>query len=146
MIFIVIVVIINGIAVAIHYFLNYNFCFLYLSNSGAANAQLSGCFCAWTFSLYIGLNMLPLDSLMSCLHSLQGYSTGDYTLCNWLSLRRMVPWINAWLILLEISIKMIVGLSVWRKVKQFFVVFYLFHILIPCNIMLFSFTSFSSLK
>ena len=94
MIFIVIVVIIIGIAVVIHYFLNYNFCFLYLSNSGAANAQLSGCFCPWTFSLYIGLNMLPLDSFMSCLHSLQRYSTGDSTLCNWLSLRRMVPWIN----------------------------------------------------
>ena len=31
----------------------------------------------WTFSLNIGLNMLPLDSFMSCLHSLLGYYTGD---------------------------------------------------------------------
>ena len=34
------------------------------------------CFCPWTFSLNIGLNMFPLDPFMSCLHSLLGYSTG----------------------------------------------------------------------
>ena len=29
-------------------------------------------------SLNIGLNMLPSDSFMSCLHSLLGYFTGDF--------------------------------------------------------------------
>ena len=78
MIFIVIVVIIIGIFMVINYFLNYTLCFLYLSRSGSANAQLPGCFRPWTFSLNIGLNMLPLDSFMSCLHSLLGYSTGEF--------------------------------------------------------------------
>ena len=50
----------------------------YISSSGSANAQLSGCFRPWTFSLNIGLNMLPLDSFISCLHSLLGYSTGEF--------------------------------------------------------------------
>ena len=54
----------------IHYFLVYILCFLYISYSGSANAQLPGCFCPWIFSLNIGLNMFPLDSFMSCLHSL----------------------------------------------------------------------------
>ena len=52
--------------------------FLYISSSGPANAQLPGCFGPWTFSLNIGLNMFPLDSIMSCLHSLLGYSTGEF--------------------------------------------------------------------
>ena len=63
---------------AIHYFLNYTLGFLCLSSSGSANAQLPGCFRPWTFSLNIGLTMLPLDSFMSWLHSLLGYSTGDF--------------------------------------------------------------------
>ena len=78
MIFILIVVIINGIFMAINYFLNYTLDFLYLSSSGPANAQLPGCFLPWTFALNIELNMLPLDSFMSCLHSLLGYSTGEF--------------------------------------------------------------------
>ena len=64
--------------VVINYFLNYTLGFLYLSSSGSANAQLPGCFRPWTFSLNIGLNMLPLDSFMSCLHSLLGYSAGEF--------------------------------------------------------------------
>ena len=36
------------------------------------------CFCPWTFSLNIGLNMFPLDTFMSCLHSLLGYSIGEF--------------------------------------------------------------------
>ena len=60
------------------YILIYTLGILYISNSGSANAQLPGCFCPWTFSLNIGLNMLPLDSFMSCLHSLLGYSTGEF--------------------------------------------------------------------
>ena len=63
---------------AINYFFNYTLGFLYISSSSSANAQLSGCFRPWTFSLNIGLNMFPLDSFMSCLHSLLGYSTGEF--------------------------------------------------------------------
>ena len=61
---------------SINYLLIYTLGFLYISNSGSANAQLPGCFCPWTFSLNIGLNMFPLDSF--CLHSLLGYSTGEF--------------------------------------------------------------------
>ena len=63
---------------AINYFLHYTLGVLYLSRSGSANAQLPGCFRSWTFSLNIGLNMFPLDSFMSCLHSLLGYPTGEF--------------------------------------------------------------------
>ena len=77
MIFIMIVVTIIGIFMTINYFLEYTLVFLYLSSSGSANAQLPGCF-PWTFSLNIGLNMLPLDSFMSCLHSVLEYSTGEF--------------------------------------------------------------------
>ena len=42
------------------------------------NEQLPGCICPRTFSLNIGLSMFPLDSFMSCLHSLLGYSTGEF--------------------------------------------------------------------
>ena len=77
-IFIMIVVTITGLFMAINYLLIYTLGFLYISNSGSANAQLPGCFCPWTFSLNIGLNMFHLDSFMSCLHSLLGYSTGEF--------------------------------------------------------------------
>ena len=73
MIFIMIVVTITGIFTAINYLLICTLGFLYISNSGSANAQLPGCFCPRTFSLNIGLNMFPLDSFMLCLHSLIGY-------------------------------------------------------------------------
>ena len=72
------IVTITRIFMDINYFLNYTLCFLYLSSSGSTNEQLPGCFLPWTFSLNIGLNMLPLDSFMSCLHSLIGYSTGEF--------------------------------------------------------------------
>ena len=62
----------------INYHLIYTLDFLYISKSGSANAQLPGCFCPWTFSLNIGLSIFPLDSFMSCLHSLLGYSTGEF--------------------------------------------------------------------
>ena len=77
-IFIMIIVTIIGIVMAINHFLNYTLGFLYLSSSGSANVQLLGCFCPWTFTLNIGLSMLHLDSFMSCLHSLLGYSTGEF--------------------------------------------------------------------
>ena len=63
---------------AINYRLIYTLGFLYISNSGSANVDLPGCFCPWTFSFNIALNMFPLDSFMSCLHSLLGYSTGEF--------------------------------------------------------------------
>ena len=63
---------------AINYLLIYTLGFFYIGNSGSANAQLPGCFCPWTFSLNIGLNIFLLDSFMSCLHSLLGHSTGEF--------------------------------------------------------------------
>ena len=63
---------------AINHLLIYTFNFLYISNSGSANVQLPRCFCPWTFSLNAGLNTFPLDSFMSCVHSLLGYSTGEF--------------------------------------------------------------------
>ena len=78
MISVMIVVTITGIFMAINYLSIYILGFLYISNSGSANAQLLGCFCLWTFSLNIGLNMFPLDSFMSCLHSQLGYSIGEF--------------------------------------------------------------------
>ena len=69
---------IKNIFMAINYLLIYTLGFLYISNSASANTQLPVCFCPWTFSLKIGLNMFPLDSFMSCLHSLLGYSTGEF--------------------------------------------------------------------
>ena len=62
----------------INYLLIYALGFLYISSSGSANAQLPECFRPGTFSLNIGLNMFPLDSFMSCLHSLLGYSTREF--------------------------------------------------------------------
>ena len=78
MIFIMIVVTITGIFMAINYLLIYTLGCLYINNSGSANAQFPGCFCPWTFSLNIGLNMFPLVAFMSCLHSLLGYSPGEF--------------------------------------------------------------------
>ena len=62
----------------IGYLLIYTLGFLYIISSGSANAKLPGFFRPWTFSLNIGLNMFPLDSFMSCLQSLLGYSTGEF--------------------------------------------------------------------
>ena len=73
-----IVVTIIGIFITINCFLIYILGFLYLSSYGSAYAQLPGCFRPWTFSLNIGFNMFPLDSFMSCLHSLLVYSTGEF--------------------------------------------------------------------
>ena len=46
--------------------------------SASAIARLPGCFRPGIFSLHIGLNMLPSDSLMSCLLSVLGYSSGQF--------------------------------------------------------------------
>ena len=112
--------------------------FLYLSSSGSANAQLSGCFCLWTFSLNIWLNMLPLDSFTSCLHSLLGYSTGEF---HALQLNVLAAFGGVYLSrascmlvhFLEIWFEMIVGLYVWHKGNNVFCCFWWFHILMPYN-------------
>ena len=63
---------------AINYLLIYTLIYFYISNSSSANTQLPECFCPWTFSLNSGLSMFPLGPFMSCLHSLLGYSTGEF--------------------------------------------------------------------
>ena len=70
--FIMMVVIIIVIFMAILFILNYTFR-LFVSTSGSANVHLPGFLHPWTFSLNIGLNMLPSDSFMSFLDSLQIY-------------------------------------------------------------------------
>ena len=109
------IVTIIRIFMAIDYLLIYSLGFLYISNSGSANAQLPGCFRPWTFSLNIGLNMFPLDSFMSCLHSLIGYSTGEFQALQPIVLAAFgtvdLPLAPCMLVhFLEIQFKMIVGL------------------------------------
>ena len=54
-----------------------------------------GCFCPWTFFQNIGFNMVPSDPFMSHLAILNlDILQGSFRLCNWLSLRRLVSWIN----------------------------------------------------
>ena len=48
-----------------------------LVGSGSATTHLRECFCHWTFSLNIALNLLPSDFFVSCLDSVLGYSTGE---------------------------------------------------------------------
>ena len=73
-----IVVTIIGIFMVINCLLIYTLGCLYLSSSVSANTQVPGYFRPWTFSLNIGFNMFPLDSFMSCLHSLLGYFAGEF--------------------------------------------------------------------
>ena len=49
-----------------------------LGSSGSATTHLPGYLCPLTFSLNIGMNMLPSDYFMSCLDSLLWYSTGEF--------------------------------------------------------------------
>ena len=77
--FVTIVVIITGIFMAIIFILNYTIRLSETKNiSGSANAYFPECVRPWTIPLTIGLNMLPSASLMSCLDSLPGYSTGAF--------------------------------------------------------------------
>ena len=55
--------------------------------------HLPGCFCPWTFFQNIGFNMVPSDPFMSHLTT-RIFCRGSFRLCNWLSLRRLVSWIN----------------------------------------------------
>ena len=76
-IFIGIIVSIIVILMAILFILNYT---VRLSerSSYSPNAQLPECFRPWTFSLNIGLNMLPSEWPISCSHPLLRYSTGEF--------------------------------------------------------------------
>ena len=146
MIFIMIVVTITGIFLAINYLLIYTLCFLYLSNSRSANAQLPGRFCPWTFALNIGLNMFPLRSFMSCLHSLLGYSTWEFQVLQLIVLAAfgavdepLAPCMLVHFWKSSLNDSRFVSLT---KGKTFFCCFWLFHILMPYNTW-FSFTLFS---
>ena len=75
MIFIMIVVTIIGILWPFFSFLNYMFR-LSGTKFWFCKSAVPWMFPTWIFSLNIELNMLPLDSFMSCLRSLLGYSTG----------------------------------------------------------------------
>ena len=111
---------------------------------GFVNAHLPGCFCPWTFRLNIGLNTSPSDSFVSYLNSHLGYSAGEFqALCNWLSLRCLVPWINH----LPPVCWSTFGILVWNdsgyvNLTQwwyFFIIFeYILHISTP-HIMIFCF-------
>ena len=52
--------------------------FLKLGRFGSATTNLPGCFCPWTISFNISQGMLPSYFFMSCLNSVQGYSTEEF--------------------------------------------------------------------
>ena len=60
----------------------------------SAISHLPGCFCPRTFFHNIGFNVVPSDPFMSHLDTQLGYSTGEFQVCNWLSLRRLASWVN----------------------------------------------------
>ena len=133
-----IVVTLIGIYLALLFILNYMFR-LSVSSSDSANAHLPGCFRPWIFHLNIGLNMLPSDSFVSCLDYLLGYSTGAGLICNWLSLRCLVPWINHlppvyWSTFWKSSLKWrwVVSLTHWRTTSSSFLIRFTY-ILMPHN-------------
>ena len=90
MMFIMKVVIIIGIFMAILFISNYTFRLSVTKQFWFCKCETPRCFRPWTFSLNIGLDMLPSESFMSCLHSLLWYSTVEFQVCNWLSLRRLI--------------------------------------------------------
>ena len=53
-----------------------------------------GCFCPWTFFQNIGFNTVLTDLLCHILLLNLDILQGSFRLCNWLSLRRVVSWIN----------------------------------------------------
>ena len=78
MIFIMIVVIITGIFMAINYLLIYTLGFLYISNSGSADAQLPGCFhISGEYEKIWKGNFLLLG--IHSLYTLSLYKAGDKT-------------------------------------------------------------------
>ena len=63
--------------VAILFILNYTFRLSVTKHFWFCKCATPGCFRPWAFSFNIGLNMLPSDSFISCLHSRLGYSTSE---------------------------------------------------------------------
>ena len=53
-----------------------------------------GCFCPWTFFENIGFNTVLRTPLCHILLLNLDILQGSFRLCNWLSLRRLVSWIN----------------------------------------------------
>ena len=60
----------------------------------SAISHLPGCFCPWTVFQNIRFNMVPSDPFMSHLATQLGILQGSFRLWNWLSLRRLVSWVN----------------------------------------------------
>ena len=56
--------------------------------------HLPGCFCPWTFFENIGFNTVLRTPLCHILLLNLDILQGSFRLCNWLSLRRLVSWIN----------------------------------------------------
>ena len=56
--------------------------------------HLPGCFCPWTFFEKIGFNTVLTDPLCHIQQLNLDILQGSFRLCNWLSLRRLVSWIN----------------------------------------------------
>ena len=56
--------------------------------------HLPGCFCPWTFFQNIGFNMVHRTPLCHIKLLNLDILQGSFRLCNWLSLRRLVTWIN----------------------------------------------------
>ena len=87
--------------------------------------------CPWTFFQNIGFNMVPSDPFMSHLLLNLDILQGSFRLCNWLSLRRLVSWINHlppacwstfWKSILNTS--WAVGLTYWIAYLHIFFVFW----------------------
>ena len=91
MIFIVIDVTIIGIFMAIHYLLNYTLSFLQLSSSGSANAQLPGCFYPGHSPWILDWTCYLRTPLCHVCIPYWNIPQGSSRLCNWLSLRHLVP-------------------------------------------------------
>ena len=57
--------------------------------------HLPGCYCAWTFFENIGFNTVLMDPFfVTSSYSTWIFCRGVFKLCNWLSLRCLVSWIN----------------------------------------------------
>ena len=68
-------------------------CLDWLSREVAVDTRHPICTGPWHVHLPC-FNTVLTDPFMSHLATQLGYSAGDFRLCNWLSLRRLVSWIN----------------------------------------------------
>ena len=97
-----------------------------LGSSGSATTDLPARFFQRTFSLNIGLSMLPPRSFMPCLHSLLGYSIGEFQALQLIVLVVLgavdQPLASCMLVhLLEILFEMIVGVLVCHSGEHPFI-------------------------